>query len=136
MFRTLGYLWAAPNTLAALLIFGGLALASRGRLRIRRGVVEISGGAVAWFLRRGTVLPGGAAAMTLGHVILGTDDATLDHVRDHEHVHVGQYTRWGPLFIPAYLLASLWAAVRGNHFYRDNPFERAAFTRAPLREVE
>ena len=136
MLRTFGYFWAAPNTLAALLLFGGLALISRGRCRVRRGAIEISGGAIAWFLRRGTVLPGGAAAMTLGHVILGTDAATLDRVRDHEHVHVGQYMRWGPLFIPAYLLASLYAALRGGHFYRDNAFERAAFAQAPFGEVE
>jgi hypothetical protein len=31
------------------------------------------------------------------------------------------------LFIPAYLLTSLYLKVRGRDAYRDNPFEREAF---------
>ena len=34
---------------------------------------------------------------------------------------------WGPLFIPAYLAASLTAVLRGRHFYFDNAFEVEAF---------
>lgn len=45
---------------------------------------------------------------------------------DHELVHVDQYGRWGPFFIPAYLVASLWARLKGHEAYRDNPFELAA----------
>jgi hypothetical protein len=63
--------------------------------------------------------------MTLGHVVLCVDeidDATLAH----ELVHVAQYERWGPLFVPCYLGASGVAALRGGDVYRDNPFETAA----------
>jgi hypothetical protein len=65
----------------------------------------------------------GAAAMTLGHVIIGRDLSCLDACRDHEQVHVRQVERWGPLFLPAYVLASLWAWSRGGHYYHDNRFE-------------
>lgn len=65
--------------------------------------------------------------MTIGHVILGQDLFCLDACRDHEMVHVRQYERWGPLFLPAYGIGSLWAWCRGKHPYYDNPFEREAF---------
>ncbi len=65
--------------------------------------------------------------MTLGHVIIGRDRDCLERCRRHEHVHVRQAERWGPLFIPAYLLASAWVAIRGGRAYEDNPFEREAY---------
>ena len=64
--------------------------------------------------------------MTLGHVIIGRDRGSLAYCRDHEQVHVRQVERWGPIFIPAYLLASFWAWRRGGHYYLDNVFERDA----------
>ena len=67
--------------------------------------------------------------MTLGHVVLGADQPSLDRTRDHERVHVRQAERWGPAFIPAYLLASIIAWMRGLDPYLDNPFEREAFGR-------
>ena len=48
-------------------------------------------------------------------------------VRAHELVHVRQYERWGPLFVPAYLAASAWMLVSGRDPYYDNHFERAAY---------
>lgn len=69
--------------------------------------------------------------MTLGHVILGRTITDLDRCRRHELVHVCQAERWGPLFLPAYLLSSLSAHLRGRHFYRDNAFEEEAFRLAP-----
>ena len=64
--------------------------------------------------------------MTLGHVILEVDGKALDDCREHELVHVRQCERWGPFFLPAYALASLWAMIRGGHYYRDNGFEVSA----------
>jgi len=66
-------------------------------------------------------------AITLGHVILATDKATLSAAREHEHVHVRQYERWGPLFLPAYIISSGWQILLGRRIYRDNYFERQAF---------
>lgn len=107
-----------------------LALLTGGRTRLHTGVLETNGGIVRFLLRRCTPLPGGAAAITFGHCVLAVDLATLDWTRRHERVHVRQAERWGPLFIPAYLSASLWTWIRGRHFYRDNPFEREAYGQA------
>ena len=122
-------LWASPWTLLGLL--AGLAgLATGGRARRRGQVLEFYGGAVAWFLRH---LPGAIApmAMTLGHVVLGQTDAALDLAHRHEMVHVRQYERWGPLFVPAYLAWSLVLWLTGRDAYRDNPFERQAYREIP-----
>jgi hypothetical protein len=67
--------------------------------------------------------------MTLGHVVIGRNEACLDRSRAHERVHVRQCERWGPLFIPAYALASGVVLLRGGRPYLDNPFEREAFER-------
>lgn len=97
-----------------------------GQAQVRRGALEFWGGFASFFIRR---LPLGSstAAMTLGHTILGRSWNALETSRDHEHVHVRQYERWGPLFIPAYLAASAWMWLRGRDVYRDNPFEVEAF---------
>jgi hypothetical protein len=102
------------------------ALCTGGRASIRDGVVETRGGAASFLLRHLTLLPGGASAMTLGHVVLGRDVSNLDRTRAHEREHVRQYEAWGPFFLPAYLAASVMALTRGRHYYRDNPFEQAA----------
>ncbi len=124
--RWLCYAWVAPTTALGLLL-ALLAIATGGRLRIIAGVLEVYGGATAWLLRHGTLLKGGAHALTLGHIVLGRDRTALDLTRAHERVHVCQCERWGPLFIPAYLLGSVYAWLRRRDMYRDNPFEREAF---------
>jgi hypothetical protein len=45
--------------------------------------------------------------MTLDHVVIARDRDSLESTRDHERVHVRQCEVWGPLFVPAYLAASL-----------------------------
>jgi hypothetical protein len=92
-------------------------------------VIEAHGPLLAWGLRRMVPLPGGAAAITFGHVVLATSAEALEHARAHERVHVRQYERWGPFFIPAYLAASVSMLLCGRHAYYDNHFERAAYDR-------
>ncbi len=128
MRRVLLYLWAFPTSLPGLLA-AALTLATGGRVRRCRGVLEVWGGFSRWFLER---TPVRARAMTLGHVVLGQVLDDLDECRDHELVHVRQAERWGPFFLPAYLLASLWAHLAGRHYYRDNPFEIDARQDPPL----
>jgi hypothetical protein len=130
--KSLGYIWAFPVTGCALPLVV-LGIVTGGRAGIVRGVVEVNGGIIGWFLRRGMPWFGPAAAMTLGHVILGRNAECLDKSRNHEHVHVRQYERWGPLFIPAYLGASLWCWSQGFDAYLDNPFEREAYDADDLR---
>ncbi len=126
----LARLWALPATLLGLAAVA-LAAASGGRVCRRGGVIEAHGGIVARVLARGVPIARGAAAMTLGHVVLAQDEECLEWSRRHERVHVRQYERWGPFFIPAYVVASIAAAARGGHFYHDNVFERAAYREAP-----
>jgi hypothetical protein len=127
--RFILYLWALPGT-AIGLPFVLVAWLSGGRAAIVQGAVEVHGGLVTTFLRRGVPLLGSAAAMTLGHVILGRDLDCLEHSRRHEHVHVRQYERWGPLFLPLYLTASVLLYFKGLDPYLDNPFEREAYGQA------
>ena len=121
--RLLLLLWASPWTALGLLA-GLIGLATGGRARRRGPVIEFFGGAVAWLLRHS---PGRPGAMTLGHVVLGRTADMLDVARNHELVHVRQYQRWGPLFVPVYLLCSLGLWLAGKDPYRDNPFEREAY---------
>ena len=128
--RTCAYLWAAPtSTIGLLFLIPSMLRLTHVHVRIVDGVLEVHGGLVSLFLRHGTLLRGGAAAMTLGHVVLGVNQLALDETREHERVHVRQVERWGPLFVPAYLLASIIAWMRGRDPYLDNPFEREAFAR-------
>jgi hypothetical protein len=129
--RFLVYLWALPTTAVGLLALT-LAAIARGRVRYQvvDGVLEVHGGLVTWFLTHCTLLRGGASAMTLGHVVLGRDAQLLELTREHERVHVRQCERWGPFFLPAYLLGSVIGLLRSGHAYRDNPFEREAFQTA------
>lgn len=120
------YLWASPNTLLGACL-AALAAAG-GEARIVAGVLEAHGPLLRWILRHAVPLKGGAQAVTLGHVVVGCDARSLDETRDHERVHVAQCERWGPWFLPAYLLSSLWALARGGDPYLDNAFEREAFS--------
>lgn len=118
-------LWAGPASLVGLTL-GLVALATGGKAQLRCGVVEFYGGFVTWLLQRAPLV-GNAMAMTLGHVVIGQTAVFLDMARRHELVHVRQYERWGPLFLPMYGMFSCWMWWHGRDPYRDNPFEREAF---------
>ena len=123
--RVVRYLWAAPISFVGIAI--AIAAWPRAQVALVDGVIEVQGPWLGWALRHLVPLRGGAAAITFGHVVLARDQASLDFTRSHERVHVRQYERWGALFVPAYLTAGLWAALRGGHAYFDNPFEREAY---------
>ena len=126
MLNLLRYLWAGPTTALGLL-FVALGLVSGGRAQVVDGERAVHGGLVRWRFQPRTFISGGAAALTLGHVVLARDEETHHATRRHERVHVRQCERWGPFFLPAYLLGSLLAWIRGGRPYRDNPFEREAY---------
>lgn len=128
--RLVVYLWTSPTTFPGFLLLIP-TLCTGGRAQVVDGVLEISGGFASWFLQHCTLLPGGASAMTLGHIVLARDPLTHDLTRSHERVHVRQAERWGPLFLPAYGMASLIALLRGQNAYRDNAFEREAYGDPP-----
>ncbi len=127
------YAWAAPYSAFGLAL-GVAAVLFGATVELRQGAVEFAGGRAGRFFRR-LRQPFGFCAITFGHVILGIDQATLARVRAHEHVHVRQYERWGPFFVPAYLLSSLVQLARGRDPYRENYFERQAYAEAPERRA-
>jgi hypothetical protein len=88
------------------------------------GVLEIHGGFVTWFLKHGLPVRGYIGALTLGHVVLGYNENLLSAYRRHEHAHVKQYEMLGPLFLPVYLAASIWAWLRGRGAYKGNYLEK------------
>lgn len=120
----MGIIWALPYTLLGLLI-GSIGLLFGGRVQVFGGAIEFYEGGIKWFIHQ---LPNGqyTLALTLGHVILGQTEASLDVARKHEAIHIAQYERWGPLTLPAYFLSSCCVYLLGKRFYRDNPFEREA----------
>jgi hypothetical protein len=117
--RLARYLWAGLYSLVGLLF-----LPFFKRARVTRGVV----------LGEGAEWPGKLgwrySAITLGHVVLSTREQISQETFEHELVHVRQYERWGPLFIPAYLVASLVALIKRRHYYKDNFFEAQARARS------
>ena len=124
--RLFAYAWAAPTTSIGL-IATAASLLTGGQASSVDGVLEVHGGFATFALRRLTPLQGGAAAMTLGHVVIGQDAACLASTRRHERVHVRQCERWGPLFLPAYLGTSAVLWVMRRDAYYDNFFEREAY---------
>ncbi len=113
--RALAATWAAPLTLLGVTAVGLGGQTPRfdqthGCL-VARGVA----GPASAFLRGQ-----GAAAATLGHVVVCRSERPSARLLEHEAVHVRQQERMGLLFALAYPLAQArWG-------YRSNPFEVAA----------
>ena len=126
LLTVLRYLWALPNSALGLTLALLSRLAGEARAQVLHGVLEIYGAGVRRLLRRLLPTKSAVEALTLGHVVLACDLPTLESTRAHEAVHVRQYERWGPLFLPAYWIAGALAARRGGDAYRDNPFEKQA----------
>ncbi|HXF36164.1 MAG TPA: hypothetical protein VNO17_03165 [Actinomycetota bacterium] len=116
MAAALGFVWTLPNTVLGLVL--GLLTFQRPRLVQGLVVFDRTERGLTWLLRRM-----GRTAMTVGHVVVSArplEGALLAHERQH----VRQYRRWGPFFIPAYLLLAI------PFGYRRHPFERAAMRAA------
>src|SRR5262245_44290078 len=107
--QSLLILWTLPWTILGLLL-GCAALATGGGGKRVGRVLEFHGGILERLLRR-VPIAGGAAAMALGHVVIARTSADLEYSRRHELVHVAQYERWGPLFVPAYLACPVWPGL-------------------------
>ena len=117
------HLWALPYTLVGLTV-AGLARLGGATVSTNEGVVEACGGPLARLSR--IPLMGGVGALTVGHVVLATNERQMSWSRVHERAHVRQYEIWGPFFVPAYLVAGLVSRLRGGATYIDNRFEREA----------
>jgi hypothetical protein len=115
------YVWAAPVSVLGLVL--GVLACRHGRLAVVDGAIEAHGPLLRWGLRHLVPFDRGASAITFGHVVLGADAQALERTRAHERIHVRQYERWGLFLLPAYVVASGAAWLRGGHAYLDNRFE-------------
>ena len=127
--RMLVYVWALPGTAVGIPAVLAAVLGG-GTVRVVDGVLEVEGELVRRVLGWGFPWVGPVSAITLGHVVVGFDRVSLERTRRHERVHVRQYERWGPFFIPAYVACSLVCRLRGRDPYRANRFEREAYDEA------
>ena len=119
-------IWTLPTTGVGVVLALPFTLMG-ARWRVRGFTVECYGGGLGWVLERWPWPKGGISAITFGDLILGRTAGLLDECRVHEQVHVRQAHRWGPLFLPAYLMASAWVWWRGGDAYLENPFEVEAY---------
>ena len=120
----LNYIWATP---ASAIGVCAACIASLAGAEIKRvsGVLEVSLAPRAVVLRKAVAcLP--FAAITLGHIVIARSAQEQAALRTHERVHVAQYELWGPLFLIAYPLESLFQLLSGRQPYLDNRFEIAA----------
>lgn len=117
------YAWASPATLAGLAL-AGIACMFGATARVKKGVLEVAGGRLPRL--RSPSAPRRLVAITFGHVVLGIDHGVLERERAHEHAHVRQYERWGPLFFPLYIASSAVELLGGGDPYLGNVFERQA----------
>ena len=116
MDHPLGFLWTLPNTLLGL-VAGALTFQ---RPRVVQGAMVFDRRA-----RGLTALMRGfnRTAMTVGYVIVSSEPLEGRLLR-HEQHHIEQYRRWGPFFIPVYLLLAI------PYGYRRHPLELAAMRAA------
>ncbi len=115
-----GYVWALPVTILGLML---ALLFTRLESVDEEGILHFvvqPGGPLDWYMRRFHI-----AAFTIGAVVTysSADGPRQIRLVRHERAHVMQTLVLGPLFLPLYLLASLWQLARGGHPYRDNWFE-------------
>ncbi|MFL5767745.1 MAG: hypothetical protein ACJ758_07870, partial [Actinomycetota bacterium] len=99
MEHPLGFVWTLPNTLLGL-VAGSLTFqwprVMEGALVFDRGPRGLTS-LMRSFDR---------TAMTVGYVIVSSEPVEGTLLR-HEQHHIRQYDRWGPFFIPAYLLLAI-----------------------------
>ena len=127
--QLLCWLWASPASVIGMIV-GTVGLCTGAKAKRVGPTLEFWGGTVSSLLESRFIH---ARGMTLGHVILGVSDTTLETIRPHEWVHVRQYERWGPMFLPAYLLSSAVLWLSGRNPYWENPFEVEAYAEDQLR---
>ena len=118
----LKYLWASPNTLLV------LPFLPFSKWQVVDGVIELHGPAVRFVLNHFPLCKG-AAAMTVGHAVIGQNKKSLDWAHKHEMIHVRQYETFGPFFIPLYFMLSLHAWRTGECPYYGNLFEQEAYAK-------
>ena len=118
------YIWASPASAVGVCAACVVSLVGAEIKRVS-GVLEVSLAPRSAVLKTAVAfLP--FAAITFGHVVIARNAQQQAALRQHERVHVAQYELWGPIFLVAYPLESLFQLLRGRKPYLDNRFEIAA----------
>ena len=118
------YIWASPAS-ALGVCAAGIASLAGAKVKCVSGVLEVSLAPRSRLLCKAVAcLP--FAAITFGHIVIARSAQEQAALRQHERVHVAQYELWGPVFLAAYPLESLFQFLRGRQPYQDNRFEVAA----------
>lgn len=129
--RTIGRAWlAAPGDLMARLVIRACGITTPGR-RVAAAsgdvtAIVVEDPAAARYLDHGWIQ---IHAQTLGQYVFARGPLD-DHTIAHELEHVRQWRRLGPIYLPAYVVASGVALMRRKPAYWDNRFEAAARLRA------
>jgi len=108
----LGFVWTLPNTLIGLLL--GVFTFQLPRIAHGSVIFDRAPRGLTWAMLRFN-----RVAMTVGYVILSAEPVR-GSLLVHEREHTRQSCRWGPLFIPVYLVLAI------PFGYRQHPFEAAA----------
>ena len=118
------YVWASPATVVGVCAACVVSIVGAEIERVG-GVLEVSlAPRSATLCKAVSCLP--FTAITFGHIVIACSADEQAALRQHERVHVAQYELWGPLFLLAYPLESLFQWARGRRAYLDNRFEIAA----------
>ncbi len=118
------FFWVLPNTILGFLL-GFNSLFSSKRVRVVGPFPNHFELDNPWFLKL-TPFP----AMTFGHCVLCKSKKEALEWRKHELVHIKQYERLGPFFLPLYLASSCIALLGGYSPYYDNIFEIDAYNKS------
>lgn len=122
--NTIGRIWASPVSAFGWLLAKAGRATPHQRLGDAHEYVAPPTGFLADFFHSW-----GMIAVTVGTIIIYKNfeiATTRPKTRIHEHRHVYQVMRWGPVFPFAYYGHSAWCWLTGRRAYRDNWFERDA----------
>ena len=117
----MGSIWTLPNTLIGWLAVTALCGKTERVYPVGlRGKYYIIGTSCVMYLIMDYAAIGG---ITLGEIVIIRKTALSKRIVAHEAVHVGQYRAWGPLYLPAYLIASTVSRISNGNWYYGNLFE-------------
>lgn len=127
----LGIIWSSPYTILSYVLFSILKLTRQVEktywTKYLIATVDLRN--EGWFCRI-LFSNRGWAGWTLGgmNFVVDTNNTRWWRTVAHECRHSLQYYWWGILFLPAYILASIFIFlfIPSKHSYYDNPFERDA----------
>jgi hypothetical protein len=131
LFAAFGFLWLLPITIPAWLFYI-LPLLVFGQIRFQRfrwpGVAQfVLVAESGWYARKWQRWTGSSGPGFLIYRPIESE-RVLRRMFIHEIRHNMQQLVFGPLFYPAYAMASaaIWLLCEDYHAYLDNPFERDA----------